>query len=195
MKFLLRLILLLVILGGGLMAYTYYRANNAPHVGEDFARLAPAQQKERRVEAKQLQEQVKEIASASRRGEKKPFKLTASEAQLNTLLQDNLRGKNVPISNLRAGLTPGELALQGRVLYQGFDATVTMGGSIAVENNKLRYDVKSLQIGGFPAPSSLRDKAEQQVSSRLNKWLAQTPGRIERVQIETGKLTIEGTTR
>lgn len=183
---------LLVLIGIG--GYIWWRARTPPTVGEDFARLAPAQQQERRADAQKLQTQVKDLADAARRHERKPFTLEISEEQLNTLLQDNIRSQNAPIKDLRAGISKDDLAVQGQVNYQGIDAVVTMNGNVAVDAGKMRYSISSLQIGGFPAPSSLRKKAEKQVTEQVNKYLARAPGTIEGVETQDGKLVIRGTT-
>ena len=181
---------LLALIGG----YAFWRVRTPPTVGEDFARLAPAQQQERREDAQKLQTQVKELADAAQRHEHKPFTLEISQEQLNTLLQDNIRSQNAPVKDLRAGISSNGLALQGQVNYQGIDAVVTMDGNVTVDAGKLKYNIESLQIGGFPAPKSLRRKAETQVTEKVNKYLAKTPGTIESVETQDRTLVIRGIT-
>src|SRR3712207_3318004 len=104
----------------GLAVFLIWRANTPPQVGEaiPFERLPPQEKQRRRVEAKKLVNQASDIAKAARRKERKAFQLTATEQQLSTLLQDNLRTGEFPIRNLKVGLDPDRLSLQGRVLYK-----------------------------------------------------------------------------
>ncbi|HEX8550058.1 MAG TPA: hypothetical protein VF681_00745 [Abditibacteriaceae bacterium] len=177
-----------------LAGYGWWRAKTPPAVGEDFGRLAPATQQQRRADAQKLQDDVKELARAAKNNERRPFELRISESQLNTLLQDNIRSQNAPVKDLRAGISSEGIALQGQVNYQGIDAVVTMNGDLEVVENKLRYKVSSLQIGGFPAPSSLRKNAEKQVSEQLNKYLLRAPGRIADVKFAAKEVVISGET-
>jgi hypothetical protein len=188
----LSVLVVIVLLGAGVLGY--WRAQQSVTVGEDFAKLSPTEQKQRRADTAKLQDQISELATAAKRKEHKPFTLNITEEQLNTLLQDSLRAENTPLRDLRAGISPSELALQGRVLYKGVDTTVTMGGVVRADNGKLLYDINSLKIGMFPAPSSLKEKAEKQVAAQLNKYLSRAPGRISSVQLAEKKLTIEGVT-
>lgn len=183
-------LLVLVLLGG----YAWWRVRTPPVVGDDFARQAPAEQERRRGEARKLKTQFEELATAAREGKRQPFTLDISQEQLNTLLQDNIRAENAPVKDLRAGISQDGLAVQGEIKYEGFNAVVTMNGNIVVESGKLKYGIDSLQIGGLPAPKSLRRKAEDQMTERVNKYLARTPGTIESVDVQDGKLVIRGIT-
>jgi len=174
--------------------FLFRRAATPPKVGEDFTQLAPEVKAEHRQSAQQLQSNVENLVTSSRNNENKRFTLVATEAQLNTLLQDNLRIKNFPISDLRLGLTPGELAMQGKVNYKGFNGVVTARGDATVENSKLKFNLKQLQIGILPAPKAVKEKTEKAITDVLNKNLAKTPGTIDRVEIADKTLTIEGTT-
>lgn len=183
-------LLVLVAIGG----FVWWRAKTPPTVGEDFARLAPTEQAARRDDAKKLQNDVKELARAAQAREKKAFALHVSEAQMNTLLQDTVRSKNAPIKDLRAGISKSGVAVQGQVNYKGFDAVATINGTVEVVENRMRYRVDSLQIGGLPAPSKFKDEAEKQVTENLNKYLARAPGRISSVTFTDDEMIISGET-
>lgn len=186
------LIVLLVLLCVGGLAWWKTRA---PQVGGvPFAQLSPAQQQERRQDAEKLETQVREIAQSARKKERKPFKITASEDQLNTLLQDRIRLEKAPIRDIKAGLQPDVLSVQGTVNYNGIDVVATLDGQIGVRDGKLSYEVDSLKLGGFNAPEKWKGRVEKVVAEKLNKAFADAPGRITRAQIEAGKLTIEGET-
>lgn len=183
-------LVLLATVGG----FVFWRVRTPPKVGEDFAKLSPAVQKERRDSAHQLETQVKNLVQSAEQSQRKPFTLAVQDSQLNTMLQDQIRTKNAPIKDIRAGISPAGLALQGTVDYKGFNAVVTMNGTLSTESGKLFYSISSLQIGGFPAPKSLRKNAEKQVARRINKYLARTPGTIQSVEAQDGKFVISGVT-
>jgi hypothetical protein len=176
------------------LAFMAWRARTSPQVGEDFTRLTPQEQQQRRAAARPLTEQAGDIVRAARRKEQRPFALTASEQQLNTLLQDRVRVGNLPVRDLRVGLDAERLALQGRIIYKGIDATMTLTGNIAARDGKLHYEAEKLHVSGIPV-SSLKKKVGRQVTEALNHWFEKAPGRIERVAIADKHLTIEGVTK
>lgn len=187
-------IALLIVLG--FAAYGAYYAANPPRVGGvAFKELPPETQKTRRDEAQKLVEQVEDVARAARKNQKKPFTLTATEEQLNTLLQDRLKTEKFPIRDLRAGLGNEQLTVQGTVNYQGFDAPATLRGTLAAQNGTLDFQVDSLQIAGFPAPGEWKEKAQTSVDGSLKKAFGTNKNaRIDSVKIETGLLTVKGQT-
>jgi hypothetical protein len=184
----------LVMLGFG--GWGAYRALNPPRVGGvAFNQLPPATQKERRVEAQQLIKQVEEVAKAAKKDERQPFTLTASEDQLNTLLQDRLRTEKFPIHDLRVGLSPDLVTVQGSANYQGFDVPATLSGRLSAQNGALVFQVDSLQLRGFPAPGSLKEKAEKSIGDGLRQAFARdSKALIDEVIIEDKRLTVRGQT-
>jgi hypothetical protein len=180
----------------GFAAYGAYYATHPARVGGvAFQELPPETQKTRRVEAQKLVKQVEAVARAARKDEKTSFTLTATEEQLNTLLQDRLKTEKFPIHDLRAGLSPGQMTLQGNVNYQGFDAPATMNGSLSVQNGALEFQVDSLQIAGLPAPGEWKEKAQKGIDGSLKKAFgADRNARIESVKIEEGLMTVKGQT-
>jgi len=187
---LLLLLLLLPLLAAGLV----WRARTAPQVGEaiPFAQLPPEEQARRREDAARLREDIKKVARAARSSNRQPFKVVASQQQLNTLLQDSLRTEKFEVRDLRVGLQPEELALQGTVNHKGMDVVVTLTGNVVVEHNKLAFQMKTLRLAGLPAPRNLHQKVETLISQRLNHLLKDVPGQITRVALEQQQLTIEG---
>lgn len=186
---------LVVVLGFG--ALFTYRALFPPRVGGPaFSQLPPQTQQARRADAQKLVEQVESVARAAKRDEKKTFTVTATEDQLNTLLQDRLKTENFPIRDLRVGLSPRTLTAQGTVNYQGFDVPATLEGALSAQNGELVFNINSLQLSGLPAPSAWKEKAGKAVGDGLRKALGGGQNaRIESVEIESGKLTISGRTR
>jgi hypothetical protein len=186
---------LLIVLGIG--AFIGYRTLYPPRVGGvAFNQLPPQTQKERRAEAQKLVEQVENVARAAKRDEKKRFTVSATEEQLNTLLQDRLKTEKFPIRDLRVGLSPRTLTAQGTVNYQGFDVPATLDGALAARNGELVFDINSLKLSGFSAPAEWKQKAQQAIGDGLRKALGGGKGaRIESVEVESGKITVSGQTR
>lgn len=180
----------------GFFSFGVYRSVFPPRVGGvAFSQLPPETQKERRAEAQRLVEDVEQVARSARRKENKNFSLTATEDQLNTLLQDRLRTEKFPISDLRAGLSPGVLTLQGTVKYQGFDVPATLDGTLEAQNGALQFQINSLSLSGLPAPGNIKEKAEKSISQGLQKAFSKdSNARVEKVIIESGKLTVQGRT-
>lgn len=163
--------------------------------GPLFSQLPPQKQAERRVEAEKVTKQVEELARASKNNEHKPFSLEISQDQLNTLLQDNLKTQKFPIRDLRAGLEPKQLTLQGTANYQGFDVPVTLKGDLQAQNGGIKFQVESLQLSNFPAPDKWKTKIETAVAENFGKLLRDGKnGRVKRVSVEAQKIIIEGIT-
>lgn len=180
----------------GLALFGVWRARTPPSISSSvpLSQLPPQQQQQRRAEARQLETQVQDLAQAAKTHQRQRFELVITSDQLNTLLQDRLKTEKFPISDLRAGIEPERLLVQGKVNFKGFEGVATLGGNVQAQDGKLVYHVESLQIGGLPAPGKWRDKAEKQITEKLNETLAKTPGRIDRVTLEQDKMTVSGQT-
>jgi hypothetical protein len=189
-------VLIIVLALVGLGAFLFWRARTPPVVTRavPFRSAPPAEQERRRAEAQKLVEDVGAVAQAARRKEHKPFRVVATEEQLNTLLQDRIDTSHFPIRDLTLGLKPGRIAAQGTASYSGVETVVTVEGAVQVEDGRLRYQVDSLKLGGLPAPAKLKDKVEREVSQQLNRGLKHAPGQIKTVTVEDGELVVEGVT-
>jgi hypothetical protein len=184
------LLVLLLLIGGG---YLYWRAKTPPKIAEDFKTLSPQEQQRRREEARKTQDDVQQVIRKIKTGDKSPFRLTASEDVLNTLLQDRINTDKFPIHNLRVGLGDGQLALQGMLPYKGMDATATLTGNVSAKDGKIVYKVDSLLINGlFPAPDKWKRKAQNEVEKNLNKLLESQDVAITHAVIKDRQLVIEG---
>ena len=186
-------LILIVVIGAG--AFFVYKKVTPPKITNSvpFAQLSPQEKTRRRADAQKLTAQVEKVAREIKSGEKKTFRIQASEEQLNTLLQERLDTSKFPVRDLNVGLTPGELAMQGRVLYQGIDATATLTGNVQVKDGKLDFQAADVKVQGFSV-GSLKGKAEKEITRALNQWSEKMPGRLDNVSIEDKKITIEGTT-
>lgn len=190
-KLVLPFILLLVLAGG----YFAYRAFSGPYVAPRIADLPPAQQAERRADAQQLIKKVDEVARAAQKNEKTAFAVTATQDQLNTLLQDKIKIKNSPVSGLSAALQPNSLILSGRAKYNGIKVPVVINGDLQARDGGLDLQIQSLTLGGFSAPSGWKDKAQKAASDALEKALSNGQKvRFDSVEIENEKLTVTGQT-
>jgi hypothetical protein len=176
------------------VAFLTWRLTQTPQVGEDFAHLSPQLKAERRSEVRRLEDQIKDIGRAAHARRRQAFALVISEAQLNTLLQDNLRTDKSPLRDLRVGLNPGELVLQARLVYNGFDTTATARAALLLAAGRVRCDVTSLHIGGLPAPAAWQDKLEEPVTRVLNQQLAKAPGTLTGIELGSKTLTLRGRT-
>ncbi len=186
-------LVLLVVIGAS--AFFVYKKVTPPQITTSvpFAQLSPPEKTRRRADAQKLTTQIGKVAREIKSGNRKTFRIEASEEQLNTLLQERLDTSKFPVRDLNVGLTPGELAMQGRVLYQGIDATATLTGDVSVKDGKLDFQAADLKLQGFSV-GSLRRRAEKEITRALNKWSEKMPGRLQNVTIEDKKITIEGTT-
>ena len=183
---------LLLLAGGGFLVY---RALSGPAPVPRLADLSPQERAARRADAQKLTEQVDEVARAVKKGEKTAFALSATQSQLNTLLQDKLQIKNAPVSNLSAQLQPGQLILNGRAKYGGVNVPVSINGDLKARNGGLVFQVESLKLGGFGAPDGWRDKVQKAASDALEKALSQGQKvRFDEVKIERERLTVKGQT-
>ena len=190
-KLVLPLILLLIAVAG----YFVYRAFSGPYVAPRIADLPPAQQAARRADANDLIKKVDEVARAARTNQKSDFAVTATQDQLNTLLQDKIKIKNSPVSGLSAALQPDSLVLSGQAKYNGITVPVVITGDLKAQNGGLNLQIQSLTLGGFSAPAGWKDKAQKAASDAIEKALSQGQKvRFESVQIESEKLTVKGKT-
>ena len=183
----------LLLLGCG---FVFWRLKHPPVVGEKFSALNAEEKKQRRQEAKKLEDQVSDVIRNIKAGDRSPFHIVATEQQLNTLLQDRIRTEKFIVKNLRTGLNSQKLILQGDVPYSGLEATMTLTGNIIEQDNKVLFKTEGLLIGGlFEAPKRWKKKIETQVTNQLNKLLENANVNVTKVSIEEKRLVIEGVPR
>ncbi len=183
----------MLIIGGG---FLIWRFTTPPKVGENFKTLSPGEKQVRREDAKKLEKEAADVVRRVKSGDTTPFRLVASEAQLNTLFQDKLQTEKFALRNLRVGLKTNELSLQGTVPYKGFDATMTLTGDVVAENGKIVFKANDLLIGGLAkAPNKWKRKIEKQVTKQLGKLLDNADVNVTNAAVENGSLIIEGAKR
>lgn len=187
-------LILIAVIGAG--AFFVYKKVTPPQITNSvpFAQLSPQEKTRRRADAQKLTAQVEKVAREIKSGDRKTFRIQATEEQLNTLLQERLDTSKFPVRDLNVGLSPGELAMQGRILYQGIDTTATLTGNVQVKDGKLDFQAADVKVQGFSV-GSLKGKAEKEITRALNQWSETMPGRLENVSVEDQKITIEGTTK
>ena len=190
-KIVIPIILLLVAVGG----YFAYRAFSGPYVAPRLADLSPAEQTARRADADKLIGDVDNVARAARKNERSQFEVTATQDQLNTLLQDKIKIKNLPVRDLSAQLQPNSLVLSGRAKYNGIEVPVVMSGDLQSRDGGLQLQIQSLTLGGFSAPSDWKNKAQSAASAAIEKALSGGQKvRFDSVEIASEKLTVRGQT-
>lgn len=179
------------ILGG---LYFAWKSQQTPVGGQVFAKLPATEQQKRREDLKKLEGELGDVAEKAKRHEKAPFSVTFTEENINTFLQDRLRTEKFPIHDPRAGLSPGQLTLEGKADYKGFSAPARLSGNLSVKNGQVTFQADSLTVQGFPV-DSLKDKAESEVNKLLARGLVEADINIESVTIEQGQMTITGQTK
>ena len=176
--------------------YVFWRVKNPPVVGDNFAVLTEAQKTQRRQSRKVLEDHVSDVARKVKSGDRTPFRIVASEPDLNTLLQDRIRTEKFAIKNVRAGLDSNQLTLQGDVPYKGLETTATLVGNISAQDGKVLFKTESLLIGGLlEAPKEWKSKIETQVTTQLNKLIEGAKVNVTKASVEDKKLIIEGAPR
>lgn len=184
---------LLLVVGG---AFWWIGSQRAPRVHvTPLASLSPQEQQKRRAQAQHAVEQVKAIAQDAKNGTSKEFTLQLTQDELNTLVQDRLTTMNLPLRNPRIGLQNGQLIFEGDGTYKGIEAPISASGTVSAQDGDIAFEIDSLTLGGLPAPSDLKEKAQSVVSDGLKKALKEKgSAKIESVEIGDGTLTIKGTT-
>lgn len=190
----LKVSLVVLALGGG--AFWWLQSRRAPRVRvTPLAQLSPQERTQKRAQSQGVVEQVKTIARDAKSGQAKPFELHLTQDELNTLVQDRLQLQNLPIQNPRVGLQNGQLVVEGDGTYHGVEAPVSASGTVSAQNGDVSFQIDSLSLGGWPAPSGWKDKAQRAVSDGLQKALREKgSAKIESVEVGEGTLTIKGTT-
>ncbi len=176
--------------------YVFWRVRNPPVVGDNFAVLTEVQKTQRRQSAKVLEDQVSDVVRKVKSGDRTPFRIVASEPDLNTLLQDRIRTEKFALKNVRAGLDSNQLTLQGDVPYKGLETTATLVGNISAQDGKVLFKTESLLLGGLlEAPKEWKSKIETQVTTQLNKLIEGAKVNVTKASVEDKKLIIEGAPR
>lgn len=179
---------------GLLVIILVWRARQPQVGGVPFAQLPAAEQETRRAELKTLEEQARDVAAKAGRHEKSSFTITMSEAQLNTALHERLTDPKSPVKDLRAGLSPGQIILQGNADAGGFSGPATLTGTLETANGAVSFKAQSLSVRGFPVPGSIREKVQEEINKNLGRVFAETSAKVSSVTIGAGSLTIAGTT-
>jgi len=187
-------LLVLLAVGGG--AFWWFQNAQAPRVRvTPLAQLSPQEQTQRRAQAQSVVEQARSIARDAKSGQNKPFQLVLTQDELNTLLQERLQTKNLPIENPRIGLQNGQLIFEADANYKGVQAPVSASGTVSAQNGDIAFQIDSLSLGVFPTPSGWKEKAQRAVDDGLKKALKEKgSAKIESVEIGEGTMTVQGHT-
>ena len=178
-----------------LLGFAVYRVFSGPPRPEQLASLPPAEQQKRRAQAQQLVEQVEDVAKRVKARERGTFTLSSTGAQLNTLIQDRIRGQNLPIKDIGVGLQPGEIVVTGTAQKSGIELPVVLSGPLEAQGGALKFTAQTLTVGGFAAPGDWKEKAQLAIGSGLERaFRAGSGARFESVQIENDKITVSGRT-
>ena len=159
-----------------------------------LSQLPPAEQERRRADVQKLEEQVNGIGEAAKQKKGVRFRVTVSEEQLNTMLQERLKPGNAPIHDVQATLSPGVVTVNGTVDYKGASLPAALSGTLNVQNGQVTFHADSLSISHLPAPGALKEKVENDINQRLSQGLTEAPLKVEELTVEQGQLTISGMT-
>lgn len=187
-------LILLLLIPLAALGFFWWRGQQNQVGGVAFKQLPAAQQQQRREHLAQVEDQVKEIHRKVKKNEKAPFELVITEDDLNTFLQDRIDTDKFPIRQPRAGFSPGQITIQGTAEYKGISAPASLSGTLKVENGAAVFQADSLSIQGFPAPGSLKEKAEKEIN-KVARDLAENSVTLSEINIEQGKVTLRGTTK
>ncbi len=187
-------LILLCLLPIAVISFFNWRAQRAPVGGVAFKQLPAVEQEKRREHLAQVENQVKDLERKVKNNEKAPFELVVTEADLNTFLQDRINTDKFPIREPRAGFSPGQITVQGTADYKGFSAPASLSGTLKAENGQAAFHADSLTIQGFPAPGSLKEKAEREIN-KVAQELTQDSVNLETIAVEQGQVILRGTTK
>lgn len=146
--------------------------------------------------AKAFHEKINELKQAHQEGTPKEIRIT--EAELNSKLQESLRG--APASEGGpATLREATVHLEGdkflgtfTMNVSGKDVYVTLGGSLGVASRRLEFRPTEVHMGSLPVPlamveSTLRERLNSpEMQERMN-----LPDSIKDVRIENGELVLQ----
>ncbi len=176
------------------IGFLVWRSQQTPIGGTPFKQLPAVEQEKRRDHLAQVENQVKEIQRKVKNNEKAPFELVVTQDDLNTFLQDRINTDKFPIRDPRAGFSPGQITVQGTADYKGISAAANLSGSLTVENGQAAFHADSLTIKGFPAPGSLKEKAEREIN-KVARSLTEDSVHLESISIGQGQVTLRGITK
>lgn len=186
------LILLLILC----TAFIFWRLSIPPKQLPSSSPTSPQQRAEQQAAVKKLQDQVEAIHNDASNKSHAPFTLRITETQLNALLAQGVeKGSKYEIKNLAVQLQPNLLTLQGTADYHGMLVSLTLIGSLALQDSQIQFNAKSLWLGPFPAPSKWRDKTSAFVSKQINRVVSKDASHLNTLEIKSGELIITGVTQ
>ena len=120
-----------------------------------------------------------------------PRKVTASENDLNALLQEQtLSGSVFPVSSPHLKITPGAVTLEGYVLWHGRYFPVRTDVTPEVRNGDLSVHLQTISVAGVPLPGAIRTGVEDQIAGVLRQR-AGPLRRIRAISLGNGYLTFD----
>ena len=176
---------------GAVLLLLFLRPRSGP---VPLSQLPAGEQERRRADVQKLEEEAKGIGEAAKQKKSVRFRVTVSEEQLNTMLQERLKPGSAPIHGVQATLSPGVVNVNGTVDYKGASLPASLSGTLDAQGGRVTFHADSLTISHLPAPGALKGKVESDINERLGQGLTEAPLKVEELTIEQGQLTIAGTT-
>lgn len=160
---------------------------NAPESAPATVQVVPT----RTVAASQAaaQEAEQAIAEAAAGGT-----LRMTDVQFTSLIETQLAqsGAEVPVSNIVARFSPGEITVEGQ-LQEGvvplLSGQLVMRGSLAVVNDAVVFDITEAKIRGISLPAAAISAFEGPINDALSQ--SNLGGRVRSITINEGEIVIE----
>lgn len=115
------------------------------------------------------------------------------EKELTTLLAGGLSFQNFILKDVQANINPDEIIIYGS-LIKPLNSKVVIGLVPHVENNKIKFEVKSIQSGKIQLPEFIIKKIGQNLNDSINTKfsLIYLKINVQEVFLEDHTMTIKG---
>jgi len=95
------------------------------------------------------------------------------------------------ISDIQVRLRDGQMQISGNAVQSGLELPLNITLSISVQAGKLHSSVVSASIGPFSLPDNILNQITTQLDQALSDQLAANMV-VDKISIQTGRMTIEG---
>ncbi|MHB8618889.1 MAG: hypothetical protein ACYDAG_04830 [Chloroflexota bacterium] len=128
-------------------------------------------------------------------GKRTPVSLTITQDELTARANQALASGEVqvPASDLRVTVVPGQIVTTGELNAGALSAPFTLTAIPVVTNGQPRLSVQRLDFGLVPVPQAVRDKLVAAVSA--GNLLGNLPLEVSSFQAQQGQVVLRGVTR
>jgi len=132
-------------------------------------------------------------------GERKPFLLVVTEAQLTSIINAELQSyKEYKIDNLKVLLRDDKVKISGNAEQNNLVLPVSIVAIFNIDENGIPdYEIVSANVGPFQLPDFIIEQLDVTIENALNSLLIPTADEvfIEDLIIDNGQATITGYTK